>query len=104
MMRIGKAHPAEERAIARRAAQPGRRAVGDPVGVVVLARDPVVRDLGSTGVATAGAGEHAAEPSDRARVLAAEPHRVVMSAEWAVGRELDVLEAAPGTAAASREL
>ena len=71
MVRIRKAHPAEERRVRREGAQPRDRAIGHPVRVVMRARDRVVRDLGRAGVSAAGAGQDARRsprpPRDDAR-------------------------------------
>ena len=102
MVRIRKAHPAEERRVRIERAQPGDRAVGDPVRVVMRARDGVVRDLGRTGVAAAGAGQHGAETGDVLGMMLVQPCRVVVAADRAVRRELDVVEAAPAASRRAR--
>src|SRR5688572_612511 len=75
------------------------RAVSDPIGVVVLARHRIGRDLLESGVTAAVAVqrsvlEQRVEPADVFGMLCAEPCAVVPERERAVHRELHVLEAA----------
>src|SRR4029079_14384536 len=86
VVRIGEAHPTEERRRLRLRAEPRHRALGDPVGVIVLARDRVVLHLGGAGLAAAGSGEHGAEARDVLWMCAPKPLGVVMPAERTVRR------------------
>ncbi len=96
VVRIGEAHPAEPRFVRRYRSQPRDSAFGDPVGVVVLARNGVVRDLRRAGIAAAGAREHRGEAPHILRMVRPQPVGVVVPAHRSVRCQLDVFEAPPG--------
>ncbi len=78
-----------------RRAQPIERALGDPIRVVQLAGNGVVRDLRGAGVAAAFAGQYRGEPGNVLGVLSADEVRVMVTADGTMGGELEVLEAMP---------
>ena len=100
MVRVGKAHPHEPVLAVGEPVEEGDRAVGDPVGVVMLLRDRVVLRLGCAGVAPAF-GVQAPAPEERevplplSGVMRVEPFAVMVATEGAVHGELHTLEAAP---------
>src|SRR5689334_1901260 len=102
MVRIRKADPREERLVLGTRAQMRDGAVGDPVGVVALARDGVVFDLGRAGFAAAVAGEDGGEAGDVAGMLRPQPVRVVMTADGPVRGQLHMSKAAPRPARSAR--
>ena len=96
MVRIRKAHPAEERRAGIERAQPRDRAIRDPVRVVVRPRDVVVRDFRRAGVAAGSAREDRAEAGHFVRMMLVEPRRVVMPSEGSVRGEFGMIESPPG--------
>ncbi len=96
---VGERHPAEPRLVRAERGQPVDGDVGDPVGVVPLARDRVVLGLGCTGVAAGGGLQEAGEAVQVLGVVLAEPAPVVRDRMVAPGgrvhRLLRALEATP---------
>ena len=95
MVRIGKTHPTQPRCIIVAAAQPLEGAVRYPVGVVVLAGDRIVCDLGRTRVTARRSGQYAGEARNRLGVVLPQPRGVVVPDQRTVGGELHVVEAVP---------
>ena len=98
VVRVGEAEPEEPVLVRVERVEPSDGALGEPVGVVVLARDRVRGDLLEVRVATALVVEaavlHEREEAARlVRVLVAQPGAVVPERDRAVHRELEVLEA-----------
>ena len=100
MMRIREAHPAEPVIVDGEGVEPRDRAVGDPIGVVPLARDRVVVHLRRAGFASARSidlqrrVEHGIEHRHCIGMLAGHPPGVVQRAERTVRRRLEMFEAA----------
>lgn len=95
MMGIREAHPREERLVRREASEVSDRAIGDPVRMVATARDRVVLDLGCAGLPAPAAGEHCTKPRDLIGMIRPQPLRIVMAADGAMRRKLDMLKPSP---------
>ncbi len=100
MVWIGKTHPAEPVGIGRQRIEPGDGAVGDPVGVIMLARDRVVLDLHRIGIAAAVAvllelhGDQPIEAVDFFGMGLRHPLGVVQKAARDVAGQLHMIKAA----------
>ena len=101
-MRIGKAHPAEPVIVRAEPIEPGDGAIGNPVGVVMFARNGIEMDLAGAGIAAAF-GIHlklvvevAIKTVQPVGVILLEP-LIVMQDERRMGCELHVVETAMRT-------
>jgi len=73
VMRVGKAHPYEPVVVGLQRIEVGDRPVSDPIGVVVLARNRIIGNLGSASITAGRGAEQARESTKLVRMVLLEP-------------------------------
>src|SRR5690242_570913 len=94
VMRIGKAHPDEPILVRRERIEIGNRAFGNPVSMIVLARNRIVHDFGRASVAAGNSHQRDRKPFYLVWIIILEPFRVMHSPEWPMQGEFQMLETA----------